>query len=39
MRKKIINAFKKEILSFGEDNNNDYPLDVSTEVDDVKRLK
>ncbi len=37
---KVINSFVKEgILSWSEDNLNDYPLDESTDFDDVKILK
>ena len=37
---KVINSFVKNgILSWGEDNLDDYPLDESTDFDDVKRLK
>ena len=40
IQEKVINSFvKKGILSWGQDNENDYPLDESTEFDDVKRLK
>ncbi len=37
---KVINAFvKRGILSWGDDNFNDYPLDESADFDDVKRHK
>ena len=37
---KVINAFvKRGILSWGEDNLNDYPLDESKDFDDVKTFK
>ena len=37
---KVINSFVKNgILSWGEDNLDDYPLDESTDFDDVTRLK
>ena len=35
----VINAFVRQgILSWGEDKLNDYPLDESTEFNDVKKF-